>query len=105
ILVESLSPLAVVAALGLAAGAAGAALFWPLVMSQATRQATRATSAVVAFTASGYVGWVAGAPVVGWVSDTWGPSRGLQLLAALALAVVAASLAGRARRGATTGAR
>lgn len=105
ILVESLSPLAVVAALGLAAGAAGAALFWPLVMSQATRQATRATSAVGAFTAAGYVGWVAGAPVVGWVSDTWGPSRGLQLLAALALAVVAASLAGRARRGATTGAR
>ncbi|MHB8221008.1 MAG: MFS transporter [Acidimicrobiales bacterium] len=105
ILVESLSPAAVAAAGGLAAGAAGASLFWPLVMSQATRQATRATSAVGAFTAAGYVGWVAGAPVVGWVSDTWGPARGLQLLAALALAVVVASLLRRDRRGAGARAR
>jgi MFS family permease len=92
ILVESISPEAVVAACGLAFGAAGASLFWPLVMSQATKQATRATAAVGAFTAAGYVGWVAGAPVVGWVSDTWGPARGLQLLAAAALLVVLASL-------------
>jgi fucose permease len=88
----------VAAAAGLAAGAAGASLFWPLVMSQVTRQATLVTSAVSAFTAAGYVGWVAGAPVVGWVSDTWGPARGLQLLAALAGAVVVASLL---RRGPT----
>jgi len=98
ILLESVSPLAVAAAAGLAAGAAGASLFWPLVMSQVTRQATLVTSAVSAFTAAGYVGWVAGAPVVGWVSDTWGPARGLQLLAALAGAVVVASLL---RRGTT----
>lgn len=100
ILVESLSPVAVAAAAGLAVGAAGASLFWPLVMSQATRQATRATSAVGAFTAAGYVGWVAGAPVVGWVSDTWGAARGLQLLAALALSVVVASFLRRDRPGA-----
>lgn len=92
ILAESLSPLAVVAACGLALGAGGASLFWPLVMSQVTRQASRATSAVGAFTAAGYVGWVAGAPVVGWVSDTWGAARGLQLLAGLAGVVVVASL-------------
>jgi len=105
ILMESLSPVAVVAATGLAAGAAGASLFWPLVMSQATRQATRATSAVGAFTAAGYVGWVAGAPVVGWVSDTWGPARGLQLLALMALGVVVASFLRRDRRGTAPGAR
>ncbi len=33
------------------------------------------------FTAAGYVGWVAGAPIVGWVSQTLGPARGLQVLA------------------------
>ncbi|MGH9093115.1 MAG: MFS transporter, partial [Acidimicrobiales bacterium] len=92
VLLESRSTVAVVAACGLALGAGGASLFWPLVMSQVTRQASRATSAVGAFTAAGYVGWVAGAPVVGWVSDTWGPARGLQLLAALAGVVVVASL-------------
>ena len=106
ILLESLSPLAVVAACGLALGAAGASLFWPLVMSQVTVQASRATSAVGAFTAAGYVGWVAGAPAVGWVSDTWGPARGLQLLAALAGVVVVASALRRGsapalRRGST----
>lgn len=91
ILLESLSPAARVAALGLALGAGGASLFWPLVMSQVTRQASRATAAVGAFTAAGYVGWVAGAPAVGWVSDTFGPARGLQLLAALAGVVVLTS--------------
>jgi MFS family permease len=105
ILLESLSPAAVAAACGLAVGAGGASLFWPLVMSQVTRQATRATAAVGAFTAAGYVGWVAGAPLVGWVSDTWGAARGLQLLAAMAVVVVVASLlrrddrSGRAKAG------
>jgi MFS family permease len=92
ILLESRSTAAVVAAIGLALGAGGASLFWPLVMSEVTRRASRATSAVGAFTAAGYVGWVAGAPAVGWVSDTWGAARGLQLLAALAGVVVVASL-------------
>ncbi len=93
ILVESLSVDPAVAAVGLALGAAGASLFWPLVMSQATVQASRPTAASGAFTAAGYVGWVAGAPLVGWVSDAFGPARGLQLLAAMALVVVVAALA------------
>ncbi len=98
ILLESRSTAAVVAAVGLALGAGGASLFWPLVMSEVTRRASRATSAVGAFTAAGYVGWVAGAPAVGWVSDTWGAARGLQLLAALAGVVVVASLLRRDAR-------
>jgi hypothetical protein len=98
ILCESVSSAAVVAACGLAIGAAGASLFWPLVMSQVAGQSRRPTAAVGAFTAAGYVGWVAGAPIVGWVSDTWGLARGLQLLAALAaVVVVAALLHGRGR--------
>ncbi len=88
ILLESLTPVAVIAACGLALGAAGASLFWPLVMSEATRRASQPTSAVGAFTAAGYVGWVAGAPVVGWISDSFGAARGLQLLAAMAFIVV-----------------
>ena len=73
ILLESLSPVSGVAALGLALGAGGASLFWPLVMSTVSRMASQVVSAVGAFTAAGYMGWVAGAPIVGWVSQTLGP--------------------------------
>ncbi len=65
ILLESLTSVSGVAALGLALGAGGASLFWPLVMSTVSRMATQVVSAVGAFTAAGYVGWVAGAPIVG----------------------------------------
>ena len=65
ILLESLSSLSGVAALGLALGAGGASLFWPLVMSTVSRLATQVVSAVGTFTAAGYIGWVAGAPIVG----------------------------------------
>ncbi len=89
ILVESLSPLVGLAAVGLALGAGGASLFWPLVMSEVTAQSSAPTAAAGAFTAAGYVGWVAGAPLIGAVSDR-DPARGLQLLAALALLVAGA---------------
>jgi predicted MFS family arabinose efflux permease len=62
-------------------------LFWPLIMSTVSRNATRVVSAVGTFTAAGYVGWVAGAPIVGWVSEAWGPARGLQVLAVAAFGV------------------
>ena len=84
ILLESLSPLSGVAALGLALGAGGASLFWPLVMSNVSRLASQVVSAVGTFTAAGYIGWVAGAPIVGWVSQAYGPQRGLQVLAVAA---------------------
>jgi sugar phosphate permease len=92
ILVESVSPDAVVAAVGLALGAAGASLFWPLVMSDVSRVASRPTSAVGTFTGAGYCGLVAGAPLVGWVSDTYGLNRGLQVLAGAAALVALTSL-------------
>ena len=81
ILLESLTSVSGVAALGLALGAGGASLFWPLVMSTVSRMASQLVSAVGAFTAAGYVGWVAGAPIVGWISQNLGPARGLQVLA------------------------
>jgi hypothetical protein len=97
ILLESLSPLSGAAALGLALGAGGASLFWPLVMSNVSRLASQVVSAVGTFTAAGYIGWVAGAPIVGWVSQAYGPSRGLQVLAATAFGVAIVSLVGSER--------
>ena len=98
ILLESLSPVPGVAAVGLALGAGGASLFWPLVMSTVSRMASQLVSAVGAFTAAGYVGWVAGAPIVGWVSQSLGPARGLQVLALASFGVALSTLLTRDRR-------
>jgi uncharacterized membrane protein YhiD involved in acid resistance len=83
----------------LALGAGGASLFWPLVMSNVSRLASQVVSAVGTFTAAGYIGWVAGAPMVGWVSQAYGPQHGLQLLAVAAFAVAIVSLVGSERSG------
>jgi MFS family permease len=98
ILLESLSPLSITAALGLALGAGGASLFWPLVMSNVSRLASQVVSAVGTFTAAGYIGWVAGAPIVGWISQAYGPQHGLQVLAVAAFAVAVVSFVGGERR-------
>ena len=98
ILLESLSPLSVVAAVGLALGTGGASLFWPLVMSTVSWMASQVVSAVGTFTAAGYIGWVAGAPLVGWVSQTYGAARGLQILAVAAFGVALCSLIRPERR-------
>jgi len=102
ILLESLTSLSWMAAVGLALGAGGASLFWPLVMSTVSRAATQVVSAVGTFTAAGYIGWVAGAPVVGWVSQTLGPAHGLQVLAVASFGVAAVTLF-TPTRGATGG--
>jgi len=83
-----------VAALGLALATAGTSFIWPLAMSTVAQKASRPGRAVGAFTAAGYIGWVAGAPVVGAVSDAAGPAAGLLLMAGICLVVVLAVLAG-----------
>jgi MFS family permease len=98
ILLESLTSVSGVAALGLALGAGGASLFWPLVMSTVSRLASQVVSAVGAFTAAGYVGWVAGAPIVGWISQNLGPARGLQVLALASFGVAGCTLLTPQRR-------
>jgi MFS family permease len=95
ILLESLTSFSGLAAVGLALGAGGASLFWPLVMSTVSRLASRVVSAVGTFTAAGYVGWVAGAPIVGWVSQTLGPAHGLQVLALASFGVALCTLLSR----------
>ena len=99
ILLESLTSLSGLAAVGLALGAGGASLFWPLVMSTVSKQASQVVSAVGAFTAAGYVGWVAGAPIVGWISQSLGPARGLQVLAVAAFGVAICTVLSPARGG------
>jgi MFS family permease len=101
ILLESLTSLSWMAAVGLALGAGGASLFWPLVMSTVSRLASQVVSAVGTFTAAGYIGWVAGAPIVGWVSQTLGPAHGLQVLAVASFGVAIFTLFTPSRNGAT----
>jgi predicted MFS family arabinose efflux permease len=101
ILLESLTSLSWMAAVGLALGAGGASLFWPLVMSTVSRRATQVVSAVGTFTAAGYIGWVAGAPVVGWVSQSLGPAHGLQVLAVASFGVAIFTLFTPSRNAAT----
>ncbi len=101
ILLESLTSVSGVAALGPALGAGGASLFWPIVMRTECRMVSQVVSAVGAFTAAGYVGWVAGAPIVGWISQNLGPARGLQVLALASFGVaVCTMLSPRRREGA-----
>ncbi len=61
-------------------------------MSTVSRLASQVVSAVGTFTAAGYIGWVAGAPIVGWVSQTVGPAHGLQVLAVASFGVAAITL-------------
>jgi hypothetical protein len=127
LMLEAASPAAAVAGLGLLVAIGGIALCWPLVMAVvssaasapsaaagspgafggpragATASATGGTTAAVvgAFTAVGYLGWVAGPAVVGWVADTVGLDTGLALLAGVAAAaagLVLASTAGARAR-------
>ena len=69
-------------------------------MSTVSRRATQVVSAVGTFTAAGYIGWVAGAPIVGWVSQTLGP-RGVQVLALASFGVAICTLFLPSRNAAT----
>lgn len=95
ILLEAGSPYVGIAAVGLALGAGGASLFWPLVMNDAVLRASYPISATSAFTAAGYVGLVAGAPLIGWIADAWGLNRGLMVLAGFAALVAVISFVRR----------
>ena len=92
---EAFGGSALVAGLGRAMAAGGASIFWPLLMAHVATVASRPTAAVSAFTAAGYLGWVAGAPVIGLVADTFGLGVGLAVIAALAGTVALVMAFGR----------
>jgi MFS family permease len=90
---EALAGTRLLAGIGLALAAGGSAVFWPLLMAHVSTVASRPTATVSAFTAAGYLGWVAGAPIIGLLADTWGLGVGLGVIAGLA-GLVAVIMAG-----------
>jgi MFS family permease len=101
LLVEALAPSAVPAALGLAIAAIGISVCWPLLIARAGGDADRPGPAVGGVTAVGYLGFVAGPPVIGWVAGAVGLRVALAALAAVAAAVALASGGSRRREAGT----
>jgi MFS family permease len=87
--IEVLAGRAGVAALGLAVASMGVATYWPLLSAVAVQLSDRPGLAVGGVTAAGYLGFLAGPPLVGLVADNWGLEAGV-----FALVVAAAGAAG-----------
>ena len=81
---------ALFAALGLTLATAGTSFFWPLVMSTIAARSSSPGQAVGSFTAAGYVGWVAGAPIIGYISQQFGARAGLLAMAGICVLVIGA---------------
>ena len=84
---EALCPTAGIAAAGLAAAAVGISVVWPLLLAAVNNEAQHPALAIGGITACGYLGMVAGPPLVGVLSLWFGLQIGLLVLAAIALFV------------------
>lgn len=82
-----LSPVPFIAAAGLAAASLGISVVWPLLIADVSNEATHPALAIGGVTAAGYLGMVAGPPIVGTVSGAFGRPTGLMVLAVIALFV------------------
>ena len=76
-----------IAAAGLAAASLGISVVWPLLIADVSNEARHPALAIGGVTAAGYLGMVAGPPLVGTVSGAFGRPTGLMVLAAIALFV------------------
>ena len=94
---EAAAPSAALGAAGLALAAIGISTCWPLLLAEAGRGSDRPGVIVGGVTAAGYVGFVAGPPVVGWIAGAWGLRAGI---GALALAAFGAAVLSRRPTGA-----
>jgi MFS family permease len=96
---EALCGTAGIAAAGLAAAAVGISVVWPLLLADVNNEARHPALAIGGITACGYLGMVAGPPLVGTLSGLFGLQTGLLVLAAIALfvAVVPAHVRAPAR--------
>jgi MFS family permease len=99
--VEALARQPVLAAGGLAAATVGISVVWPLLIAEANNEAIHPAIAIGGVTAAGYLGMVAGPPIVGFVSGALGLRAGLLVLAATAL-FVSLTPARVKRKGVTT---
>ncbi|HWS45911.1 MAG TPA: MFS transporter [Acidimicrobiia bacterium] len=96
---EALCGTGAVAAAGLAAAAVGISVVWPLLLADVNNEARHPALAIGGVTACGYLGMVAGPPIVGTLSGLFGLRVGLLVLAGAALfvAIVPARIRGAAR--------
>ncbi len=76
-----------IAAAGLAAAAVGISVVWPLLLADVNNEARHPALAIGGVTACGYLGMVAGPPLVGTLSGLFGLRTGLLVLAAIACVV------------------
>jgi MFS family permease len=88
LLVEAAAPNTAIAVTGLVLAALGVSMCWPLLVSAVGNAFDRPAVAVGGLTAAGYLGIVAGPPLVGGISGLAGLRAGL-----VALAVIAAGAA------------
>jgi MFS family permease len=84
---EAVCGVAALAAAGLAAATVGISVVWPLLLADVNNEARHPALAIGGVTACGYLGMVAGPPVVGILSAVFGLRVGLLVLAAIALFV------------------
>jgi MFS family permease len=84
---EALSANVPLAATGLAAAAVGISVVWPLLIADVNNEAPHPAIAIGGVTACGYLGMVAGPPIVGVLSGVFSPRVGLLFLAGAALFV------------------
>jgi MFS family permease len=84
---EALCGTATIAATGLAVSAVGISVVWPLLLADVNNEARHPALAIGGVTACGYLGMVAGPPLVGLLSSAFGLRAGLLVLAAIALFV------------------
>lgn len=84
--VEATSRGSVPAAIGLGVAAMGVSVYWPLLLAYASRGNTRPGLVVGGLSACGYVGFLAGPPVVGWIAQTTSLRWGIGALAVASIA-------------------
>jgi MFS family permease len=87
IAIEVFSPAALLAAAGLAAASLGISVVWPLLIADVNNESRHPALAIGGVTAAGYLGMVAGPPIVGLVAGAFGRPTGLMFLAGAALFV------------------
>ena len=106
LLVEASAHATAPAAIGLAAAAVGSSVYWPLLLAHAGKGLERPGVVVGGLSAAGYMGYLAGTPIVGWISNASDLRWGLAALGAAAVgaAVIPIRSAGPPARRATSAA-
>jgi MFS family permease len=87
IALEALTSVPAIGAIGLALAGVGVTVVWPLLLADVNNEARHPALAIGGVTAAGYLGMVAGPPIVGILSGIFSLTVGLLVLAAAALFV------------------